>query len=277
MNDLISVIMGIKYVRDELNTLCRSIDSILEQTHTELELIICERGSSGPAKEKLAEYAAADSRIKLIDGTAAGSFSEQLNICLEHSSGKWIARMDDDDYSFVQRLEKQLEYLMTHTDISFVGCNVELIQDGKEAGAQLFPERPQARDFLFNMPYIHPALMFKREALEAANGYSTLARCERCEDYDLLLRLYEKGYCGANMQEILFAYSLPANGRTSRNLKDRINEMKTRYSRFKALGLLPRSILYVIKPLAVWLIPSGLLAALKAKRNVRVPKTDGQK
>lgn len=191
--DTISVIMGIKYCRPELDTLRRSLDSILAQTYAEFELLICERGSSHLAKELLADYASRDPRVRVIDGSGAGSFSEQLNICLGQSRGAWIARMDDDDYSEPERFEKQLAYLRTHGGTAFVGCNVRLIQDGGDVGAQCFPENPQVRDFLFSMPFIHPALIFRREALEAAGGYSTLPRCDRCEDYDLLLRLYEMG------------------------------------------------------------------------------------
>ena len=160
--DTISVIMGIKYCRPELDTLRRSLDSILAQTYAEFELLICERGSSHLAKELLADYASRDPRVRVIDGSGAGSFSEQLNICLGQSRGAWIARMDDDDYSEPERFEKQLAYLRTHGGTAFVGCNVRLIQDGGDVGAQCFPENPQVRDFLFSMPFIHPALIFRR-------------------------------------------------------------------------------------------------------------------
>ncbi len=267
LEDTISVIMGIKYNRNELDTLKRSLDSVLAQTYSRFEFIICERCSSLQAKQMLREYANRDSRIKLIDGSSACSFSEQLNICLEQSSGAWIARMDDDDYSCPERFEYQLEYLKTHNDIAFVGCNVMLVQDGADVGIQRFPEKPQARDFLFSMPFIHPALMFRRSALKAVEGYSALPRCERCEDYDLLLRMYEKGLYGANIQEFLFTYSLPHNGITTRGFRDRVNEINTRYVRFEQLGLLPRYFVYVIKPFFVWLLPPRLLVYFKKRKN----------
>ncbi|MFR0870653.1 MAG: hypothetical protein ACLSG5_04430 [Oscillospiraceae bacterium] len=125
------------------------------------------------------------------------------------------------------------------------------------------------RDFLFSMPFIHPALIFRREALEAAGGYSTLPRCDRCEDYDLLLRLYEMGYSGANMQEFLFRYSLPHNGISTRTLRDRTNEVRTRWARFSALGLLPKALPYALKPWAVWLVPRNTLRRLKEKRAAK--------
>lgn len=258
--------MGIKYCRSELDTLRTSINSILAQTYTEFELIICERGSSEQARSLLKDYQNADSRVVLIDGSDTCSFSEQLNRCLEHAKGEWIARMDDDDYSYPDRFACQLAYLREHDDISFVGCCVKLVQDGCDEGIQRFPEKPQVHDFLFSMPYIHPALMFRKQVLEAVSGYSTLPRCERCEDYDLLLRLYENGFSGANLQDVLFAYTLPHNGFSTRSMKDRINEFKTRLARFKALKLLPGALPYAVKPLVVGMIPARLLRYLK-KRN----------
>ena len=97
-------------------------------------------------------------------------------------------------------------------------------------------------------------------------GYLEIPRCERCEDYDLLLRLYEKGLCGYNIRQPLFAYSVPPNGITNRGGRDRLNEAKTRYVRFKEMGLFPWALPYVIKPIAVWLIPKKLLAHLKNRR-----------
>ena len=266
-DEIISVIMGVKYNRKELDTLKRSIDSVLAQTYSRFELIICERGSSVKARKLLETYACSDSRVTIIDGSGTNSFSEQLNMCLKQSKGVWIARMDDDDFSFPERFEKQMAYLKAHKEIAFVGCNTKLVQDGEAAGVWKFPEQPQIRDFLFSMPFVHPTLMFRRNSLEAVDGYSTLPYCERCEDYDLLLRLYEKGFYGANMQEILFAYTLPHNGITTRTFRDRINESKMRYARFRALGLLPGASFYVVKPLAVGLIPAHLLKAMKTIRR----------
>lgn len=266
--ELVSVIMGVRYRREEPDTLRRAVDSMLCQTHTEFELIICERDSTEEAKRILRSYADSDSRIRLIDGSEAENFSAQLNMCLREAKSKWIARMDDDDYSFPQRLETQLQFLMSHERFSFVGCDVRLIQDGKDIGVQRFPEEPRVRDFLFSMPFIHPSLMFRRSVLDEVDGYSELPRSNRCEDYDLLMRIYGRGFCGANISTELFSYSLPPHGITNRSFRDRLNEMKTRFAGFRLLGLMPGAFPYVIKPMIVWLMPKRLLAALKQKRNI---------
>lgn len=264
-NTLISVIMGVRYQRESTALLKRALDSILDQTHVNLEIIICERDSTPLAKSCLTEYAVRDNRIMLIDGSNTSSFSEQLNLCLNASSGEWIARMDDDDYSFPERLECQLDFLKGNLQYAFVGCESLLIQDGKEIGRTGFPNEPGVKDFLFTQPFIHPSLVFRREALEKVGGYSEAARCDRCEDYDLLLRLYENGLYGYNIAQPLFAYSTPPNGVTNRNFRDRLNELKTRFVRFKALKLFPMALPYVIKPILVWIVPKRLVAYLKSK------------
>lgn len=264
LNDtLISVVMGIRYRRDNTFLLRRALNSILNQTHTDLEIIICERGSNSIAKSCLIEYAKRDDRIYIIDGSKTSSFSEQLNLCLSVSRGKWIARMDDDDYSFPERLELQLDFLKRNPQYAFVGCESLLIQDGKEIGQTDFPNEPVVKDFLFTQPFIHPSLVFRKEALEKVGGYLGIPRCDRCEDYDLLLRLYEKGMRGYNIHQPLFAYSVPPKGITNRNFHDRINETRTRFVRFKELKLLPWALPYVIKPIAVWIVPKKLLVYLK--------------
>lgn len=268
-NDIISVIMGVKYRRSSTDLLKRAVDSVLCQSHKDLELIICERDSFDPARELLEKYASEDKRVRLIDGSRAGSFSEQLNLCLAEAKGDWIARMDDDDHSYPERLEKQLLFLKEHSELAFVGCRCRLVCDGAEVGTTDMPSCPSVRDFLFSQPFIHPSLLFRKQALEKVKGYSTASRCDRCEDYDLLLRMYEQGLVGCNMDEILFAYSLPPKGITNRSFRDRLNEVKTRYVRFRSLGLLPRAFPYVVKPIAVWLIPKRLLSSLKNARNRR--------
>lgn len=265
-SEMISVIMGIKYQRSSNEPLKISIDSILTQSYTNFELIICERDSTASAKELLKRYAEQDQRVILIDGGSAHSFSEQLNICLKKARGKWIARMDDDDYSFPERLEKQLAYLQKHNEFAFAGCRCKLICDGENVGTTDFPASPQVSDFLFSQPYIHPSLLFRRSALESVKGYSQLPRCNRNEDYDILLRIYENGMKGCNMDEVLFAYTIPSKGITNRNFKDRLNETKTRYVRYRKLKLLPKAFPYVIKPIAVWLLPKRLLSALKSAK-----------
>ena len=180
--------------------------------------------------------------------------------------------MDDDDYSLPNRFEKQLNFLHIHSDVDFVGCNVILVRDGVNTGHRNLPGYPTKEDFQFVQPYIHPTIIFKKTAIDTIGGYSEDKRQVLCEDYDLLLRLYEKGFRGSNLQEYLFEYTLPSKGKSSRKFRHRVNEAITRWERFKALNMLPKALPYVVKPLIVGLIPASQLEKLKEHREMRQNK-----
>lgn len=263
MTPEISVLMGVLYRKDDTAPLLRAVESILEQSFSNFEFLICDDGSNAAAVSLLDELSARDERIYLIRGRNKHTLPEKLNECLRHANAPWIVRMDDDDYSHPDRFERQLAWMRDHPDSAFLGCNVALICGGEVVGKRTFPEFPQIRDFYMTQPFIHPSLLFRREALDAIGGYSEDKHCLLCEDYDLLLRLYEHGYRGANLQEVLFDYTIPLTARGNRRMSHRWNEVVTRWRRFGSLGVLPKALPYVIKPILVGLLPEKLLAALK--------------
>ena len=261
----ISVLMGTYYRRRSTQPLLRAVRSILDQEWTNLEFIICDEGSSPEAQRLLEELSQQDDRIRLVRGEGKQLLPEKLNACLRVARGEWIARMDDDDCAYPSRLKKQISFLEKHPEIAFVGCDVDyILSDGSVVSN--FPERPSPKDFFFAMPFIHPTLLFRREVLEQVGGYDESKVCHLCEDYDLLLRLYEKHFQGANLKEVLFAYSLEGTEHKKRPLSARINEVRVRYRRFGALGLLPKAIPYVIKPIAVGLLPIDMLNRMRRNR-----------
>lgn len=260
---LVSVLMGVLYRRESINLLERSIRSIQDQTYSNWELLICDDGSTEAACQYLDETAAHDKRIRLIRGYPKKDLASKLNWCLTQAKGSYIARMDDDDWSDPQRFIMQMDCLWKNPHVDFVGCVANLERDGKPVGIRRLPARPEVKDFLFVQPFLHPTLIFRREVLEATGGYCEEPRCLGCEDYDLLLRLYEAGYRGENMQEPLFTYTLPIIGSKKRAMALRRNEVKTRYTRFRSLGLLPGALPYVVKPVIVGLVPNRLLEQLK--------------
>lgn len=264
---LISVIMGTYYRRDETTLIKRSIQSILDQSYANFEFLICDDGSTPEAIKVVDSFAEKDSRVRPIRPGRKYHLAEKLNACLAQAKGEFIARMDDDDHSHPERFEKQMDYLMTHRETSFVGCVAGLERDGEIIGLRRLPENPIVRDFYFAMPFLHPTLIFRKQALEQINGYSEHPRCVGCEDYDLLLRLYGKGLVGSNIQVPLFTYTLSSLSSEKRGMLLRWNEVKTRYVRFRALRRLPEALPYVIKPIIVGLLPRQLLEHLKA--NIR--------
>ena len=264
---MISVLMGVYYHKESLEQLKCAVQSILDQTLADFELLICANGSSETAVRYLEELAEQEPRVRLISLRKKWDLASKLNACLREAKGQYIARMDDDDVSLPQRFTKQVEALETHDSVGFVGSNVILRRTGVRCGERQFPEFPAVQDFYFTQPFIHPTLLFRREVLETVGGYSESPQQILCEDYDLLLRLYEAGYCGMNLQESLLEYTLPDTAKGTRRMRHRWNEAVTRYHRFLALGKLPAAWLYVIKPLAVGLVPGAVLEQWKKNTN----------
>ena len=255
----------VKKIKFDKELLKRSIESVLTQTVSDFELLICDDGSSDEAKAYLNSAADKDKRIVLVRNGNLFTLPQKLNACLAAAKGKFVARMDDDDYSHPDRFLRQTEFLEKHPEIYFCGCNVNLARNGETVGIKNFPEYPSVEDFYFVQPFIHPSLMLRREALEAVGGYSEDKYSILCEDYDILLRLYASGYKGANIQQLLFDYTVSETAKGNRKMKHRINEAVTRYRRFKQLGKLPKAFIYVIKPIVVGFIPESVLYRLKQK------------
>ena len=263
MTELISVLMGVRYQRSDLSLLKRSVESILAQEDAALEFLICDDDSTEEAKAYLVQVRSCDSRVKLVRNGSLFMLAEKLNACLAEASGEWIARMDDDDRSDPARLKKQVAFLQGHSDIAFVGSNVNLVCQGIKVGERSFPYMPDVRDFYFSQPFIHPSLMFRRDVLTAIGGYSEDENCYFCEDYDLLLRLYASGYRGVNLSEKLLDYTISENAKGNRRMRHRWNESVTRWRRFKELNVLPAALPYVVKPLVVGMLPERVLKRLK--------------
>lgn len=263
----ISVLMGVYYQREDVSLLSRSVESILAQTAADFEFLICDDGSAKEAMTLLDQYAARDGRIRLIRPGGAYSLPKKLNACLRSANGSFIARMDDDDCSLPKRFEEQICELDRHPEIAFVGCSAALCRGTESFAQRRFPEFPTAEDFLMTQPYLHPTLMFRKEALDAVGGYCEDDYCDHCEDYDLLLRLYARGYRGMNLQQVLFHYTAP-DAKGNRTMRHRWNETRTRWRRFRELGILPRAMPYVVKPVITGLLPVPILRRLKERRGV---------
>lgn len=99
----VSVLMGVYHPQKDTVLLRRSVLSVLAQDIRELELIICDDGSAPEAIAFLDQIGCEDKRVVLLREGSLYALAGKLNACLQIAKGKWIARMDDDDYSMVCR------------------------------------------------------------------------------------------------------------------------------------------------------------------------------
>ncbi len=260
---MISVIMG---VYNGAKTVEKSVKSILSSTYKDIEFIICDDASTDATAGILTALAKEDSRIKLLVNERNYGLAHSLNKCLKAASGEYIARHDADDISHSERLEHQLQFLETHPEYGFVGCAARLIYNGEMWGIRRYPRDVDRHIVSVSNPFIHPTLLFRREALNAVGGYATGKETLRCEDYDLVMRLYAKNIKGYNMQECYLDYYENPDDRKNHNLRTRLDEVKVklRGSKLMKTGITGR--LYAFKPLMLLLLPRRLYIRLRKKR-----------
>lgn len=266
---LVTVIMGVynQHNRQELES---AVCSIERQTLQNWELIICDDGSEGQAAENLRFYENRSRKIRVIRHEENKGLAATLNTCIRQARGKYIARMDADDISMPQRLEKQVLFLEEHPEYAFTGCNAGLIDSNGIWGSRCMPEKPERKDFLPYSPFIHPSVMVRREVYEKTGGYYVSKETWRCEDYELFMRLYASGYIGYNMQEELFLYREDRSSYERRRMCYRIDEAKIRKRNFKQLGLTwPWGWIYILRPVVGGLLPTEMIMFLKHKKGVK--------
>ena len=259
---LISVIMGV-YNPPSYNVLKRAIDSVLNQTYENIEFIICDDGSNVETKQWLDEIVQTDQRIKCIDNSANIGLAATLNRCIQISKGKYIARQDADDYSDKTRFDKQIDFLEKNPQYAFVGTNIYYFSEKGVWGHFMYLQFPQEKDFLWMSPFCHGSIMFQKETLQKTKLYRVAKETLRCEDYDLFMRMYINGFRGANICEYLYFFCEDEAAIQRRKMSDRMDEVKVKVRYFGKLGLYPKGIMYLIKPLVVGLIPSKCLSQLK--------------
>lgn len=269
----ISVIMGVYNPKNKVQ-FQQAVRSIINQTFQQWEMLIYDDGSDEryiPVIEKTAKL---DKRIRLIRNEKNHGLAYGLNECLKQAKGRYIARMDDDDISMPDRLEKLYGFLENHREYQWAGSNSELIDENGVWGIERMQKIPCKEDFLSYSPYIHPSVVFRKKILERLNGYKVAAETMRCEDYELFMRLHEQGYKGYNLQENLLKYREDREGYKKRKYCYRVREVKVRYEGFKKLGILKfRTVPYVVKPLVAGLVsPDFVKYMKKSVRRVTYPR-----
>ena len=180
------------------NTLGRAIESILHQTFPNFELLLINNNSNDESATIASNYCEKDARCMLIHEETPG-IVHALNLGLEVASGKYIARMDADDWSFPERLYRQYNFLEMNKSYGVVaGQAIYVPYNNKTEGFQRYVDWSNSilefkkiynRQFM-ESPIIHPTVMWRKEISEENGVYR---QGDFPEDYELWLRWLEKG------------------------------------------------------------------------------------
>lgn len=203
----VSVIMA--NYNTSISQLKDSIDSILHQTYHDIEFVIVDDHSSDESIDYLKSLK--DNRIVLIENEKNIGLTKSLNIAIKHATGDYIARMDSDDISERNRLEKQVEYLEKHKDVDFV-CSWFKHFGGDEAVyKKTIPSTSLFRCYLLlgNSYIAHPSVMFRSSFL-IKNELLYDESIKKSQDYDMWIRCADAGNV-ATVPEVLLNYRIHSN------------------------------------------------------------------
>lgn len=269
MSAKVSVIMGIYNCA---GTLCEAIDSVLAQTFTDWELIMCDDGSTdntfGIAMQYIEKYP--DKFVLLRNGQNMG-LNHTLNRCLEKAQGEYIARMDADDISLPERFETEVDYLDTHPEYAIVSTQMVFFDSDGDWGENHTIPEPSNKDFIRHSPvHCHAPCMIRSEAFRSVNGYSEDKRTFRVEDMDLWFRLYAKGYRGRNLEKSLYKMRDDRAAAARRSLGTRLNGAYVLFKGYKLMGFPAYTygyiVIYVCLQIIKCAIPQSLYIKLRKKR-----------
>ena len=222
---LVSVLLPVynseKYLR-------HSIESILNQTYDNFELILINDGSSDGSQIIIKEIN--DPRLVVLEFEENKGIVEALNYGMDACKGKYIARMDSDDIAVIDRLEKQVNFLETHPEYVVVGGQARIFGESD----RLY-EVPTDLGIInvalyFENPLVHPTIMMRRKVLHE-NQLKYHKELKHLEDWGLWLELSKKGKIG-NLQDVLVNYRFEGQNITAKNkntLKERVMILYQKY------------------------------------------------
>lgn len=212
MNNTIAVILPV-YKKDKIEYLRMAVESIVMQSYWNYHLYI---GVDGPVGEDLADYLKhleKQQQLSVVwfeeNRGLACVLNDLLDICFKEGY-EFIARMDADDISMPDRLEKQLRFLQEHPEIDVVGGAIEDIDEKgnlREKKVQYPLTNEDCRRFFrYRDPLAHPAVMFRNSFFKKAKGY----RSEYRKNQDTMLWFdgFMNGCIFANLPETVLHFRI---------------------------------------------------------------------
>lgn len=240
MNPIVSIILP-TYNRS--NYLERAIKSVLDQSFQEWELIIVDDASTDDTFKVLKKWQEKDGRIKVLrnekNNYSANGISKNLNNGIHVANGKYIARLDDDDYwCHKDKLKMQVDFLENNPEYVIVGGGMIVVDGlGKEKFRYLKKEsdRDIRASALLSSPFSHTTVMFLKGAADKVGFYGDN---KLVEDWALWLKLGKLGKF-YNFPEHFTCYTMDGNNRSLSHLRQHakihfglVRDYKNDYSGF---------------------------------------------
>lgn len=260
----ISVIMGVFNCE---KTIREAIDSIVNQTYENWELIICDDASTDNTKMILEEYKKKyESKIIVLYNPTNMRLSHSLNRCLELASGDYIARMDADDISLPLRFKTQVDFLDNHPQYDLVSSRCYLFDGEKIIGVVGKEGEPDKHSLIKGTPFYHPTIMVRKEVYQLLNGYTVSKRTARAQDLDLWFRFFYNNFRGYIVDDVLYRYTESIADYKRRSFKKATCSFRTRLWGYRLLKFSIFAYPFALKPLISSLVPSKIMRKYKLNK-----------
>ncbi len=201
-NPLVSIVIpvhnGEKYIKE-------SIDSCLNQTYNNIEIIVVDDKSEDRTLEILKEYG---QKLTVIPVEKQNGLGNVINIGIRESKGKYIARMDADDIMYPTRIEKQVQYLESNTNCVAIGGQIDIIDENSNITSHreyAIEDRDIKKNRFLFQPFAHPAVTLRKSTVEEISLYPE--DMWKVEDVKFFLILSTKGEFH-NLEDTVLKYRM---------------------------------------------------------------------
>ena len=201
-------------------TLERAIDSVLNQSHKNIEFLICNDGSTDSTEKILEKYANLYDQIKIINNKNNIGLTKSLNLLIDKSKGDFIARQDADDYSDPERLKEQIKHCINNTFQAVFTRSYNLNKNtSMQKISYLIPYKLLAK---FRNPFVHGTMLINTKIIKTLGGYDE--DFYFAQDYKLYRDLIDNGVKIKKERKILYYL----------NTKDNISTIRKKEQKYYA-------------------------------------------
>ena len=266
------VTVGIPFYNSE-KYLPDAIKSTLNQTYTNLEIILIDDGSTDSSLKIAQDFEKNDKRVKVIsDGENVG-LPKRLNQLSGLAKGKYYARMDADDIMFPNRIKVQVDYLKNNSEVDLLGTGLIAIDNNNDIiGLRKGSASNQItlRTALKGSWAAHPSITGKADWFKYNNYDETL---RRSQDFELWIRTVEESNFVRIAEPLLF-YREASTSSIKKYIKSTKYSIKTFWKNKNKTGFL-FSVFHIFRKLSKLLIYlfyflAGSTSALIEKRSVKI-------
>lgn len=243
------------------------LGSILNQTFQDFEIVICDDASTDDTLEILNEYKESyPDKFVILHNEKCLTVAGAVNRCIEVSKGEYIARIDDDDYCYPERLEKQVKFLDDNKDIDCVGSYMNVYDGNQVTGVRKIEIKPTIETLINGSYTFHnPTILIRTSVMRELNGYDNSEKYRRCEDLEFFYRFFENGYKGYNLDIPLLRYQENSLDYKRRKTPNIVKMVKVRKEYRKKLKYPFYKDFVYLKPLVFSLLPDNLRYVIKNK------------